>query len=194
MKRWEWAMAIGLVLSVLLSGMTAFAGECQEIRQETLRLHILANSDSAEDQQLKLAVRDAVLTQWGKEFSRPMTQAEARALAEELLPQMEETARKEIAARGYSYPVKASLTRMYFTTRSYTGFALPAGEYEAIRLEIGEGKGKNWWCVMFPPLCVPAAQPRQETPLEEEIYSLGTPTSEPRFALVEWWESLQKNR
>lgn len=79
MKRWEWAMAIGLVLSVLLSGMTAFAGECQEIRQETLRLHILANSDSAEDQQLKLAVRDAVLTQWGKEFSRPMTQAEARA-------------------------------------------------------------------------------------------------------------------
>ena len=78
MKRWEWAMAIGLVLSVLLSGMTAFAGECQEIRQETLRLHILANSDSVEDQQLKLAVRDAVLTQWGKEFSRPMTQAEAR--------------------------------------------------------------------------------------------------------------------
>ena len=104
MKRWEWAMAIGVVLSVLLSGMTAFAGECQEIRQETLRLHILANSDSAEDQQLKLAVRYAVLTQWGEEFSRPMTQAEARALAEELLPQMEETAREEIAARGYSYP------------------------------------------------------------------------------------------
>ena len=66
---------------------------------------------------------------------------------------MEETAREGNRRPGYSYPVKASLTRMYFTTRSYTGFALPAGEYEAIRLEIGEGKGKNWWCVMFPPWC-----------------------------------------
>ena len=71
MKRWEWAMAIGLVLSVLLSGMTALPGSAREIRQETLRLHILANSDSAEDQQLKLAVRDAVLTQWGRNSPAP---------------------------------------------------------------------------------------------------------------------------
>lgn len=192
MRRWEWAMLIGLIIAILLDGVTAFAGECTEIRQETLRLHILANSDSPEDQELKLQVRDALLAQWGELFTQPKTRQEARDLAKELLPQMEETAREVIREKGYQYPVRAYLTRMDFTTRTYPGFALPAGEYEAIRVEIGSAQGQNWWCVMFPPMCVPAAQSRQESPLEKEILSLGTPAYEPRFALVEWWESLKK--
>lgn len=112
------------------------------ISEKMLRLHILANSDSDEDQALKLTVRDAVL-----EISQ------GRELSEELFSDMLHEAERTIHEQGYDYDVELQKVRMYFDTREYDGFALPAGYYDAIRIIIGEGEGKNWWCVIFPPLC-----------------------------------------
>lgn len=150
------ALALALGLSIVVS-LVGFEGECQGIRDSVLRLHILANSDSAEDQALKLTVRDAVVKQTAGLFDEAVNEEQARAIAEEKLPAIQQTAQQCVYDAGYDYPVTAELVDMYFTTRTYDTVTLPAGTYEAVRIRIGEAAGQNWWCVVFPPLCVSAA-------------------------------------
>ena len=160
-KRWLKAVSGGLVICLMLS-VCQLHGTCEGVRENAVRLHILANSDSEEDQALKLKVRDAVLAlsaDWQEEAA---TAAEALALAESRLPTIRETAQAVVAAAGCDYPVTAEVCRMYFTTRQYDTLTLPAGTYDAVRLSIGAGEGQNWWCVMYPPLCVGAATDRQQ--------------------------------
>ena len=160
-KRWLKAVAGALVICLTLS-VCQLHGTCESVRENVVRLHILANSDSAEDQALKLKVRDAILeasSDWQEVADTP---EEALALAEERLPQLQALAEQTVAAEGYDYPVKAEVCRMYFTTRQYDTVTLPAGMYDAVRLSIGEGEGQNWWCVMYPPLCVGAASDRKQ--------------------------------
>jgi stage II sporulation protein R len=191
MKRIEMAMVAGLICSVCLSVFTSFAGECGEIRGGVVRLHILANSDSEEDQALKLAVRDAVLAGTGETFTAARTKEQAVAAAEASLHDVESIAAGEIIQRGYDYDVSARVVNRYFETRAYDGFTMPAGRYDAVQVEIGAGEGQNWWCVMFPPLCVPAAE-AEDLPLEQQIRALGDkPVYKPAFAVVELIESLQ---
>lgn len=187
---------------MLITPLAGFGRQCGQVRREVLRLHILANSDSAADQAVKLRVRDAVLEAFGGFFSAAGTLEEAEKAAMENLPAIEETARRVLAEEGCSYPVKAELTRMYFDTREYGETTLPAGEYQALRLSIGEAGGKNWWCVMFPPICVPAAGPDRgdgEEPSGTEtggsrqaLRDIRALNEEPRlrlsFAFVEWLE------
>ena len=155
-KRWIKAVSGALVVCLMLS-VCQLHGTCESVREEVVRLHILANSDSAEDQALKLKVRDAILEASADWQEMAATPEEALALAESRLPQLQAVAEQTIAAEGYDYPVTAQVCRMYFTTRQYETFTLPAGVYDAVRLSIGEGAGQNWWCVMYPPLCVGAA-------------------------------------
>jgi len=191
LKRFELAILIGIIFAVTMSSFGAFAGESAAVRQEVFRLHIVANSDSDADQNLKLAVRDAVLGERPELFAGGVTKAEARELAASQLSEIERAARAEIVRRGYDYPVRAEVVNMHFATRQYEGFILPAGRYDAIRLTIGEGKGENWWCIMFPPMCIPAAS--EEThPLEEQLAALGqSPRYRPGFAVVEVVEGLR---
>lgn len=190
MKRFELAVLIGMIAAVIISSVTAFAGECAEVREQVLRLHVLANSDSQEDQDLKLAVRDAILQETESVFVASASKEEIEDAAREHLDVIEATARAEIARRGYNYPVSATIVNMYFETRQYENATLPAGYYDAVRVVIGEGNGKNWWCVMYPPMCVPAAASSEGQELEQQIQQLGQrPSYEPRFALVELWES-----
>lgn len=204
-RRVDAALGCGLLLAMLISPLAGFGRDCGQVRQEVLRLHILANSDSAADQAVKLRVRDAVLERSGELFSAAGTLEEAQKAAEEHLPAIEETARRVLLEEGYAYPVKAELTRMYFDTREYDGTILPAGEYQALRLSIGEARGKNWWCVMFPPICVPAAgldegeASGEETAAGEDAQALRdirALNEEPHFrlsfALVEWLEGMKK--
>jgi stage II sporulation protein R len=118
-----------------------------------VRLHILANSDSAEDQRLKLMVRDRVLEEAANIFSTGERE-DVLEVARENLGRIEEIVLDEISKQGYSYGATAEVGRYYFPTRDYGDIVLPAGEYDAVRVLIGEGKGQNWWCVVFPPLCV----------------------------------------
>lgn len=128
-----------------------------EIYNDTLRLHILANSDTREDQELKLCIRDKILTKYGKMLGQGNSIDEAKVSVEAMLPLIESDAKTWISELGYDYTVKASLSEEWYDTREYEGFSLPAGYYSSLRIIIGEGEGHNWWCVMYPPLCLEMA-------------------------------------
>lgn len=165
MNRWIKAIAMGLIVAVIVQFTTGFAADCGEIRDQVLRLHILANSDSEEDQALKLAVRDRILEESDELFEHLNTKEEAKESVKQKLDNIEAIAQKEIKKQGYTYSVKAEQVKMFFNTRVYEDFTLPAGQYDAVRVTIGEANGQNWWCVLYPMLCLPAAQPQKE--LEE---------------------------
>jgi stage II sporulation protein R len=120
---------------------------------EYIRFHVIANSDSPEDQQLKLRVRDRLLERFGPELSDIHSIDQGRRIIGEKLSAIREVALEEIKSSGRTYPVQVMFGRFPFPTRVYGDLVLPAGEYEALKVIIGQGKGANWWCVMFPPLC-----------------------------------------
>lgn len=127
--------------------------ELANVPDKIIRLHVVANSDSPEDQQLKLQVRDKVIGGMSGRFEGLKDISEVKAVIEESLGEIEATARKTIAENGKLYNVKAAFAKTDFPTKVYGNLTLPAGTYQALNIVIGEGKGKNWWCVMFPPLC-----------------------------------------
>lgn len=146
------------VIAMTASGYSVFASQCQDIRQKVFRLHILANSDSPADQALKLKVRDRILASSATLFSASGDKAQAEAGARANLPKIEAIARDELRKDGSDESVHAEVVHMYFNTRTYGNVTLPAGDYDALRILIGSGKGHNWWCVLFPPLCLPSAE------------------------------------
>ncbi|MEG1388837.1 MAG: stage II sporulation protein R [Angelakisella sp.] len=189
-NRIDSVLILGLLLSLILTPLMQFGTQCRQLENEVLRLHILANSDSTEDQRVKLAVRDAVLAGTGELFSATQTLNEAEQQAAENLVLIEELARKELVRQGYPPEVKAELTNMYFNTRYYNNATMPAGRYDALRLTIGAGAGKNWWCVVFPPICVEAAA-KEKTPLTEKLENLDKrPDYKLAFASVELVEGI----
>lgn len=171
-----------------------FSGECSQIRERVLRLHVLANSDSEEDQQLKLKVRDTVVETAAGLFDTVTDKDGAIAQAEQMLPQIVAAAQQRVYDEGYDYVVEAELCHMYFTTREYETVTLPAGMYDALRITIGEGAGRNWWCVVFPPMCVSAASESAELAdvLDEEQVEIVTEPQqyEVRFKVVEIFEGI----
>lgn len=123
------------------------------IANEVIRLHVLANSDENYDQQLKIKVKDSVIKMLENELNNSMSKDETRIILLQNLNKIEQKAKQIIEENGYNYNVSAKITFDYFPTKQYGDIILPAGEYEALKIEIGEAKGQNWWCVMFPPLC-----------------------------------------
>lgn len=146
-----YVLIITLLLSVLPTDAEA------NIYEDTIRLHILANSDSKEDQALKISVRDGLLLEYGERLRSAGSFEGAAQLAENLLSEIESFAEELINAEGYDYNVTAILSEEWYETRDYDDFSLPCGIYTSLRILIGEGKGKNWWCVMYPPLCTELA-------------------------------------
>lgn len=193
----EVALLTGMAL-FLVSGTMALRTQ-DGLADKVVRLHVLANSDSEEDQALKLRVRDVVLERATELLEQSADREEAEALLRGSLPELERIAAAEIQARGYDYPVTAQLTAAEFPTKEYDGFTLPAGEYLALRVLIGEAKGQNWWCVVFPPLCAAASADVPASALaagfsQEEI-GLITEENEGyvlKFKAVEFWEELRK--
>ncbi len=180
-----------LMLSMLLLSFDSFAAQCAAVRQNTLRLHIIANSDSAGDQQHKLLVRDALLQEYSALLSGSDA-AQAARIAKFLRDDITLTARKALQAAGDLNDVSVGVTDMYFDTRTYEdGVTLPAGTYTALRVVIGAGKGQNWWCVMYPPLCIPVATEKQAAEVEDQIRTLSDePCYQAKFAVVEAFEKL----
>ncbi len=151
MKKIIIALCMGLLVTF---GLTLYSEALQaNVAQNVLRLHVLANSDSQEDQALKLVVRDRLLKESSALFINCTTPDESRSVFLKEKERLTKAAADEIESRGYAYPVTLSLEKTYFPTRYYDNIALPAGEYDAVRVEIGKAEGQNWWCVMFPPLC-----------------------------------------
>ena len=150
---------ISLLAATLIAAVLPTEAEAK-IYDDTLRLHILAESDSDEDQALKLKVRDRVLREFGEEMSGAGSVSEAEARLAALLPEIERAAEDELRANGCDYTVKAEIGTEWYDTREYGGFSLPRGYYTSLRLVIGRGEGRNWWCVMYPPLCTGIATER----------------------------------
>lgn len=139
-----------------MNDTAAAAGTPGVIPQESIRLRILANSDGTGDQVVKRRVRDAVVEQmngWVSELDNPQSLEDARRIIRENLPAVEEQVGKTLKESGKSYAYKVELGIVPFPTKMYGGTVYPAGDYEALRVTLGEGKGQNWWCVLFPPLC-----------------------------------------
>lgn len=155
LKRWELALMLGMLCALTVG--VWLDREQEELADSVIRLHVIANSDSAGDQALKLAVRDRVLEQAECLYAQDVDREEARRALERHLNALAAAGQAVVEKWGYDYSVSAELTRCWFPTKEYEGFALPAGEYEALRVVIGEGEGQNWWCVAFPPLCLGAA-------------------------------------
>ena len=153
MKIFIKSACIAFVLAVIYS-MIPFQSECSQISDEVFRLHILANSDSDFDQNLKLKVRDKVLCFTQPLFESAKSKEGAEKVISENLQSIADVAYAEVLNNGFDYSVKAEITNMYFSTRYYDNYTLPSGMYDALRITIGEGKGHNWWCVMYPSICI----------------------------------------
>lgn len=148
---------ISLVLSVLcvltVTGCAVLQSQQQRMAEKLIRLHVVANSDAAEDQRVKLVVRDAVLAEAGALLADA---SDARAAIAGGLPQLEAAANAALRAEGSADTARVSFRRELFPTHVYSTFSLPAGVYPSLRVTLGEGNGHNWWCVIFPSLCTPA--------------------------------------
>lgn len=164
LKTWELALMCGVLIAVVAGSW--LGREQKELAGSVIRFHVIANSDSEADQALKLAVRDRVLARAEEIYPENATLEEAQAALEGHLNVLAAAGREVVEEQGHDYPVTAALEDCWFPTREYEGFALPAGNYTALRVVIGEGRGKNWWCVAFPPLCLGAASETVDRAIE----------------------------
>lgn len=149
-------MAIAISLYMAFS-CTYFTASAQTVKDDVVRLHILANSNSEIDQEVKLKVRDALLKTNASILSDSVTKENAKEHFEASKKILLKTAKETLKENGFDYDVNITLQEEYFETRTYGDLTFPAGQYTALKVVLGEGEGKNWWCVMFPPLCIPAA-------------------------------------
>lgn len=194
-KKIKISVTVGIVVAILFS-ICSFAKTSEEIRSDVLRLHVIANSDTSVDQNLKLRLRDYILQEGKDIFNGSVNVENAVEKIEPVLPELEKSAKAFVNQAGFDYDVKITLSNEYFTTRTYETVTLPAGKYLALRVVIGSGEGHNWWCVMFPPMCVPAADKKDEIEnvfSEKEIKLVESkPKYEPRFKVVEIYEQLKE--
>lgn len=193
MKMFIKSACIAFVLAVIYS-MLPFQAECAQISNEVFRLHILANSDSDADQSLKLKVRDRVLDYTEELFKNADSKETAEELISQNLQSIADTAYDEVLKNGYNYCVKAEITNMHFSTRYYENYTLPSGNYDALRITIGEGKGHNWWCVMYPSLCISSAEEQDQKAHEvfdsEQYDIVKNEQYQYKFKIVELFEEL----
>ncbi|MBP1560782.1 MAG: stage II sporulation protein R [Oscillospiraceae bacterium] len=200
-KKLELALILGMAISVFCAGFCGFAQEHDRITDTVFRLHILANSDSEEDQALKLKVRDAVLEESAYLFEGNASAEETAERVSLHLDEIKGVAERVIRENGADYGVNCEVTKMRFDNRVYDSVTMPAGDYTALRITIGEAKGKNWWCVMFPPLCLPAVTDIDEALeecggvfTEEEIDMLQNPENyKCKFYFLELYQKLKDN-
>ena len=196
LRRWEGALLAGLAIA-LLTGVW-LDREQAALAGQVVRLHVVAHSDGAADQALKLQVRDRVLAAAGTACAGAQTAEEAVGLLRQALPSLEQAAEEAVTAAGADCPVAATLTDgVWFPTKTYDGFALPQGRYTALRVVLGEGAGQNWWCVVFPPLCQGTSVEVQPAlaALGEEEAALLTGESEGyvlKFKAMELWEGFRR--
>ena len=187
-------LAAALILAATTTAVAALQREQMTLSEKLIRLHVVANSDSEEDQAIKLQVRDAVLA-----VTQPLLEdaEEPKAALLAALPEIEQAAEDCLRTLGDSHSVTVTLAQEQFPTRVYDSFALPAGQYLALRVTIGAGAGHNWWCVVFPSLCVPATSdgfevqavdgglsPALANSLTQGRYSI-------RFVLLDWLGQLE---
>ena len=192
MRLFTKSLCVALILTMLFS-VLPFEASCQEIRKDVFRLHILANSDTDEDQNLKLKVRDAVLEYTEKLYKNSNTKEEAEVLTSKNLQNIANVAKQVIVDNGYNYNVTCQIEDVYFNTRTYENVTMPSGTYRALQIKIGNAKGENWWCVMYPSLCVGAStdyKALDDKLNDKEYNTLVNEKTQYKFKIVEIYERI----
>lgn len=183
-----------LVFVFMFSYIAPFIETSENISDQVFRLHILANSDSAEDQQLKLKVRDEILKKGETVFASSNSLEETIELCKNNIALFQQTAEQCLKDNGSDYEVKVYVDKEYFNTREYDEITFPSGIYNALKIEIGQGKGHNWWCVMFPAICLSSVTDDELNKyLSEDEQKLVNSDSkyEVRFKIVEIYEKVK---
>lgn len=191
LRRWLWPVSgvVGLWLAVFVSGYAArFEDACAAVRADTLRLHIRAAGDTLADQTDKLRVRDAVVQLTGPLYAKAADVTAAKAAAARCLPVVALRTHCTLRRLGSRQPTAVYLTEEYFPTRQYGEYTLPAGQYAALCVEIGGGKGRNWWCCLYPQICAAACSGYAD----EQAQALVVGEYRLQFRLVEWWQQLRR--
>lgn len=188
-----------IFLYTFISAHSYVSAISTNLSDSVFRLHVIANSDSDEDQSLKLKVRDSLLDYMNNICSNCSTKEEAISIVTEYQTEFQNIAKQTILENGYNYDVRININNFYFPTKNYGDITLPAGFYDALRVEIGEAKGKNWWCVMFPSLCFidissgvvdNEAKENLKNNLDEEAYNIISDNSSEmkfKFKIVEFF-------
>ena len=193
-----------LTLFVFVSALSYVSAVSNNISNSVFRLHVIANSDSKEDQNLKYIVRDELIKYMNEIAKDCTSKQEVIDLAQNNISKFEDIAKETIKKNGYDYNVTIEIGNFDFPTKSYGDITLPAGNYDSLRVKIGNAEGQNWWCVMFPPLCfvdvtsgiVPEESKQEmQDAMPEEEYSLISKTDDSeinfKFKLVEFFESIK---
>lgn len=193
----EISLLIAFIFTIVLSSAVSTDKTCDEIKDKILRLHVIANSDTEEDQSLKLKVRDELLRAGSELFEGTATAENAAEISKSEIGYLTDIAQGVINENGFDYEAKIEVGKSRFPTREYENITLPAGEYTAVRVILGEGEGHNWWCVMFPPMCLPAAE--NETDLDDVLSDEAIDFVESgrrfkvKFKIIEWYEKIKEN-
>lgn len=161
LKKIELSLLFGLLFSVALS-FAGFESKCDTLRNGVFRLRIIANSDSDYDQALKLAVRDEILNSTEDIFADCSSLSEAKTAAKLNIKTVNDTVERVLRDSGSEYSFESEVKKEYFGTREYDNFTLPAGEYDSLVIRLGSAQGHNWWCVLFPGVCLPAASKKND--------------------------------
>ena len=202
--RYSFLLLILLFLYIFVCAFSYVNAVSSDIANSVFRLHVIANSDEKEDQELKLKVRDSVLSYMNEICENVTTKEEAILIANEHIDEFKEIALNTIHENGYDYLVNIRIGNFSFPTKTYGDISLPSGYYDALRIEIGEAKGQNWWCVMFPPLCfvdvssgiVPdESKETMKSDLSDEEFSLISDNEDSnvkfKFKLIEWFQNVK---
>ena len=167
-------LALALCMAFLFAYMAWVSLSQQTLADGLLRLHVIANSDSVQDQQVKLLVRDRVLELTEPLLAEADAQDEVRRILSSHLQQITDAAQQVLTDQGMPYQLSAQMATEYYPTREYDTFSLPAGQYTGLKIRLGEASGHNWWCVVFPPLCTDAAQAPQDKLCEQTTFRFKT--------------------
>ena len=183
------SITVCIVFIFIILGALPIHGE-EEVYDSVLRLHVLANSDSEEDQALKLVVRDAILKESAPLLENAETREDAARIISENVDILTETAKRTVEQEGYDYDVTITLLEEEYPTKNYEALSFPSGSYLSLKVCIGDAEGQNWWCVLFPPLCLSAATEKQEAEdafiavgLTDDQYKIITETEDSKYTV-----------
>ncbi len=202
MKHFMYALFAGIVITVLVTGY--FSQMEKDLSDNLLRLHIVANSNSEKDQQIKLKIRDEIVNRMGDKLSKYKGVQDIKNNIDKHIPEIESIANKVLYDEGFKEKAKAKFVTCNIPQKSYKNITLPKGTYDALKVEIGDAKGENWWCVMYPPLCfvdctkgemTPSSDNMLKSSLKSSGYNMITDNSSPvkvKFKLYELWQDSKK--
>lgn len=202
-KTLDIAMLLGAAAAILLAVFMDFTAQCEELQDTAFRLHILANSDSAFDQRIKYELRDYIIDELGYIFGEADSKDRAKLLATRNLKLINERANLFLKEKGCNYTAYCMVGKSDFNTRKYGDYTLPAGEYDSLKIILGEGNGKNWWCVLYPEVCLSAVSEKNGIFAERSLYRKNKLSAEMtadsknqkieiRFAIYEWLKEIFK--